>query len=289
MRSRTFRLAPALVAFLVIAACPRASHAADSTAVLRSFAAEPVAGETPVRLERTKRHRDKPPTLRFLRANRDFIRLSLDRTRQLALTRDARPLAVDPRFLDYPRMLASVLGARDSVALADDALRRRELFESVTQLGQLEAQLDLLDRLLADQRSRLGVLQANFTGQQRTALLVVASGYPTGAAIERVSVQLEDGDTLVVELTDEQRAALERGAAVQLFHGFAEPREQDVRVAIDGAAWPAGDAAWVHLDPARARLTVLRLDLSGVQGGTGVTGIRASTWLHEARPTGPGS
>lgn len=284
---RTLSLRAALVLFAALALAP-AGRAADSTTVIRSFAAEPVTGETPVKLERTKRHRDKPPTLRFLRANRDFIRLSLDRTRQLALARDESPLAVDPRFLDYPRMLASVLGARDSVALADDALRRRELFESVTQLGQLEAQLDLLDRLLADQRSRLGVLQANFTGQQRTALLVVASGYPTGATISRVSVQLEDGDTLSVELSDEQRAALERGAAVQIFHGFAEPREQDVRVGIDGAAWPGGDAAWVHLDPTRDRLTVLRLDLSGVQGGTGVGGIRASTWLHEARPAGSG-
>lgn len=282
--SASLRLALAL---LVLGAMP--ALAADSTTVLRSFAAEPVTGETPVRIERMKPRKEKPPTLRFLRANRDFIRLSLDRTRELALASNASPLAVDPRFLDYPRMLANVLQARDSVALADDALRRRELFESVTQLGQLEAQLDLLDRLLADQRSRLGVLQANFTGQQRTALLVVASGYPTGAAVSRVSVQLEDGDTLSVELSDEQRAALERGAAVQIFHGFAEPREQDVRVGIGGSAWPSGDAGWVHLDPTRDRLTVLRLDLSGVQSANGITGVRASTWLHEARPAGSGS
>jgi hypothetical protein len=284
---RPIRLAVALA--LLVAAPVFAESAPDPAAAVPSFAAEPVTGETVVRVEKLKPKRPKHESLRFLKANRDFIRLCLDRTREQAEQRPASPLAVDARFLDYPRLLAGVLAARDSVLLADEALRRRELFESITQLGQLEAQLDQLGRMLADQRARMGVLQANFTGQQRTALLIVASGYPTGTSVERVSVQIDEGDTLTIALSEVERLALERGAAVQLFHGFAEPREQDVRVALGGASWPAEDAGWVRLEPVRDRLTVLRLDLSRVQPSTGASGIRAGTWLHDARPDGSGS
>jgi hypothetical protein len=70
---------------------------------------------------------------------------------------------------------------------------------------------------------------------------------------------------------------------VQIFHGFVEPREQVVEVAITGNRWPAGDAGYVTLDPARDRLTLLRLDLSTLRSDQGVPSIQANTWLHDAR------
>jgi hypothetical protein len=70
---------------------------------------------------------------------------------------------------------------------------------------------------------------------------------------------------------------------VQIFHGFVEPREQVVEVAITGERWPAGDTGFVTLDPARDRLTLLRLDLSSVQPERGAASIQANTWLHDAR------
>jgi hypothetical protein len=127
------------------------------------------------------------------------------------------------------------------------------------------------------------VLQEDFTGRQMTALVVVLSGYPATSPVSRVSITLEDGDTLTVPLTDEHRAALQKGGVVQVFHGFIEPREQVVEVAIAGERWPAGDPGFVTLDPARDRLTLLRLDLSTVRPEGGAASIQASTWLHDAR------
>ncbi len=268
---------------------PRLRAAAGALAALAALV--PLAGApsparaqepAPVTVERERPRKEKLPTLRFLKENRDFIRARYDLMRQKpgGGTGDAGDL--DPRFLAYQEMLRDALAARDSVAAADDSLARRQLLASITELGGLEQQLDLMDRLLAAQRTRLGVLQADFTGRQQTALLVVLSGYPAGATVERVSVTLEDGDTLTVALTDEHRASLRQGGVVQVFHGFVEPREQAVEVAIAGDRWPAGDAGYLTLDPARDRLTLLRLDLSTVQPARGAASIQAQTWLHDA-------
>lgn len=253
--------------------------------LLASGAAPELAAQTaePVTVERVRPKKEKHPTLRFLKENRDFIRARYDLLRQKPGGDRGDAGEVDPRFLAYQEMLRDLFAARDSVGAADDSLQRRQLLASITELGRLEDQLDLMDRLLADQRTRLGVLQEDFTGRQMTALVVVLSGYPAEAALSRVSVTLEDGDTLTVPLTDEHRAALRKGGVVQVFHGFIEPREQVVEVAIAGERWPAGDPGFVTLDPARDRLTLLRLDLSTVRPEGGAASIQASTWLHDAR------
>ena len=262
-------------------------RALELSAALLALAASPLPSraetETEVRVERVRPHVDKHVTLRFLRENRDFLRAALDRTREKTVTRDAEAASVDPRFLAYRELMAQVMAAHDSVALAEEARQRRDLLRSVTQLGELETQLDLLDRQLAEQRVRLGVLQRDFTGDQRTALAVVLIGYPQDVVLSQVALNLDDGSTLTVPLSADQRDALRKGGAVQIFHGFVEPREQVVQVALAGERGPAGDAGYVTLEPPRDRLTLLRLDLSAVHAREGATAIHASTWLNDAR------
>lgn len=237
--------------------------------------------EVEVKVERVRPKREKLPTLQFLKQNRDFIRARFDLLRSTRRERRGGAAEIDPRYLAYSKMVAEILAAGDSVSAADDARQRLELLASITELGRLEAQLDLMDKTLAAQRVRLGILQEDFTGHQQTALIVVLSGYPKGAAIESLAVTLEDGARVAVTLSAEQREALQRGGVLQVFHGFVEPREQTVEVSLGGGGWRSGDAGYVTLEPARNRITLLRLDLSGAQPGEGAASIEARTWLHE--------
>jgi hypothetical protein len=271
--------------------CPRAravrpGAAAVALALLALVAFSPVAratDETEVRVERVRPQTEKHPTLRFLRENIDFIRAALDRTRQKAISRDADAERIDPRFLAYQELIARVMTDHDSVAVAQETQRRRDLLRSVTELGDLESQLDQFDRLLVTQRDRLAILQHDFTGDQRTALAVVLSGLPATVPLTQVALTLDDGSVLSVPLTAVQRDALRQGGAVQIFHGFVEPREQVVQVSLAADGGSAGDAGFITLDPARDRLTLLRLDLSALHAGGGAPDIHATTWLNDAQ------
>ncbi|HYM82495.1 MAG TPA: hypothetical protein VEY91_13920 [Candidatus Limnocylindria bacterium] len=244
---------------------------------------------TSVKLERIKPKKEKHATLQFLKDNRDFIRARFDLLRQQPVERQLAAAEIDPRYLGYRDMLASILAAKDSVAAAEDARQRRDLLASVTDLGDLESQLDLMERQLGQQRERLGVLQKDFTGDQQTALVVVVSGYPKDVALSEIAITLEDGDTLSVPLSAEQQTSLRQGGVVQVFHGFVEPREQIIEVGVTSDQWPSGDSGFLTLEPMRDRLTFLRLDLSTVIPVGGAVSISASTWLHDARiPSGDG-
>lgn len=273
-RSTWARLGPALLAALACATL-------GAGAAVR---ADEPTGETvtDVRIERVRPKHEKRPTLTFLKENRDFIRQRFDRLREKPVERRLNAEAIDPRFLTYRDLLARIGGGADSLRVAEEARGRRDLFQSITQLGDLEAQLDLMERLLAEQRSRLGVLQANFTGDQRTALVVVLSGAPASVAPSAIALTLEGGPPLTVPLTDEQRQSLSRGGVVQVFHGFVEPREQVVELALAGDRWPTGGPGYLTLEPARDRLSFLRLDLSGATAEQGAPSLHASTWLHDA-------
>jgi hypothetical protein len=270
----TSPLAAARMASLLLVAAVLASHAPAAHA----------QAATAVRVERIKPKKPKHETLRFLKENRDFIRARFDLLRVEPSDRREVAEAIDPEYLAYPQMLAKIMSAKDSVAFADDSLKRKDLLASIADLSKLEKQLDLMDQLLADQRGRLGILQDNFTGHQHTALVVVVSGDPTDVDVSEVSVTIEDGSKVTVPLGIEERESLKRGGIVQVFHGFVEPREQVVEVTITGTPWPSGDAGYVTLDPTRDRLTFLRLDLSAVRSARGAAGIQASTWLHDTRP-----
>lgn len=240
-------------------------------------------GVTTVEVERVRPKKPRVETLRFLKENRDFIRARFDALRLKSVERAGEAVAVDPRFLRYPELLAAALASHDSVRTMDDAWKRRELMASITELGGLEAQLDRLEQLLAAQRLRLGILQDDFTGDQRTALIVVVSGQPAGTPLDSVTVALEDGSRLEVPLHPGERESLAAGGVVQVFHGFVEPREQVVEIAIAGSAWPAGTRGFVTLEPVRDRLMLLRLDLNRMDAANGAGGIEASTWLHETK------
>jgi hypothetical protein len=244
---------------------------------------------TDVRLELVKPAREKPPTMRFLKANRAFIRGRYDVTHEHPVDSKNEALAVDPRFLAYQRLLASVNAGRDTVAADDAAARQREYLARVGELADLESQMDRMERMLAEQRDRLGVVQADFTGHPMTELIVVASGDPGVSAPATLSVALESGDTVVTALSDEQRRTLARGGVVELYRGFVEPREQTLELTLTGGAWPASDHGWLNLDPPRDHITLVRFDLTTAQPATGVAGIKASTWLHDGRlPAGNG-
>jgi len=232
---------------------------------------------TEVKVERVKPKHDEHPTLRFLKENRDFIRARFDLLREKTRTRKGDAADIDPRFLAYQKMLGEIQAAKESVVVANSQQQRLELFASITQLGALESRLDVMERLLGEQRARLGVLQADFTGDQRTALLVVVTGHPADATLAGIGVALDDREALSVSLSPEQCATLRRGGSVEVFHGFVEPREQVIKVSVTGDRWPAGEAGYATLDPTRDHLTLLRLDLSGMDAGRGAPSIQAST------------
>lgn len=237
---------------------------------------------TAVKVERVRPEREKAPTLRFLRENVDFIRAQFDRLREKPVDQKALATDLDPRLLNYTRLLAEALASRDTVGAAEDARSRQHLLESIAQLGSLEEQLDLMERHLEKQRVRLAYLEDDFTGQQQTALMLVLSGYPKDLAVNEVTVTLDDGAPIHVALSAEQCESLRRGGVVELFHGFAEPRDQVVEIQLGAAGQGAGDPGYVTLSPMRDRLTFLRFDLSNVQPAQGGASVRASTWLHEA-------
>lgn len=262
-------LGAALLAALLAAA---AGRALASTAV-----AEDPEHAVQVKVERVAPAREKLPSLRFLRDNLDFLRGRQDLLREKPVKGHGEPEAVNPRFLDYRRLLLEARTSGDSTQLAADSTGRIQLLASITQLGTLESQLDLLERQLAAQRTRLGVLQADFTGRQRTALIVVLSGVSGAATPNAVELTLDDGPTVSVPLSAEERQSLAKGGVVQLFHGFVEPREQVVAVRLAGDAWPAG-RGYLTLEPERDALTLLRLDLAAPSPAAGVTALAASSW-----------
>jgi hypothetical protein len=265
---------PALALVLALAISPPA---------LARAAATPSETITEVRVERVRPHPARLATLRFLKANRDFIRSRYDAVREQPVAGRGGAVAVDPRFLAYQELLAAVTSARDTVARDDAAARQREYLARVGELADLEAQLDRMERLLAEQRGRLAVVQADFTGHPLTELVVVASGDPGAAAPATVALALETGDTLVTTLTDTQRATLARGGAIELYRGFIEPRAQVLDLALAGGAWTEARHGYLSLDPPRDRITVVRLDLAHATPAAGIDGVRAAVWLHDGR------
>lgn len=235
---------------------------------------------TRVKVESVKPTKTKYPTLRFLRENQDFIRARLDLLRQTGREQGTNAESIDPRFLGYQQMMKETLAAQDSVAAVKDAHERMTLLNSITEIAGLEAQLDVMDSLLAAQRDRLGILQEDFTGNQTTALIVLLSGYSSKTGLTEIAVRVEEGITVRVPVTAELQKTLQGGGIAQIYHGFLEPRDQVIEVAVKGKPWPAGKSGFVSLIPTRNRLTFLRLDLSTLNS-TGPSSLLATTWLHE--------
>lgn len=272
-----FSLVPARIGALLLtllASFPvSVSAAAPASAPL-----DPGVQVAEIEVQRVKPARPKLPMLRFLNANRDYLRAELDRLRPKLVNVNGGAGAIDPRFLRYGEMIAAAHAAGDSAAVVDSARAGRELFASVTELGGLEAELDQLDRALADQRDRLALLQSDFTGDQRTSLAVVLSGWPGDSPSLAITLTLDDGTRESVSLSPEQRDALRAGGAVQVLHRLIEPRDQLFAVEFGAAAAPG----WLELDPVRDRLNLLRLDLSRLAAGDAAS-VAATTWVLDDR------
>ena len=264
------------------AAAPAATRADSGAALVPPGTISALPAGVEVRVEPVRPEKESLPTLRFLRENLGLLQEQLRRPRDASGQRRAGAADLDPRLFDYSRLVAEARASRDTVGAAEDARARQHLLESIAQLGALESQLDLMEHQLEKQRIRLAYLEDDFTGRQQTALTLVLSGYPKDLAVDEVTVTVGGAAPLHVALSPEQCAALRRGGVVELFHGFAEPRDQVIEVSLGAAGSPIGNPGYVTLSPMRDRLTFLRFDLSNVQPAQGGASVRASTWLHEA-------
>jgi hypothetical protein len=267
---------------------PKPAQAPSPAQPLAPLPATPVLGE-PVELqdlppeqlevERVQAKKPKLVTLRFLRENREFLRAQLD---QLRLVRrddlEGEAGLLDPRFAMYREMLQQLNAARDTVRAEQESLQRREVLQSVTELGGLEAQLDLMEKLLADESARLARLEADFVGRQQTALVVLVRGCPAGATPAELLLT-EEGQTVRVPMSADQWAALRKGGIAQIYHAFIEPREHVLEVALSGEGWPARTAHSLSLEPSRDRLTFLELDLAAASPAQPSPDIRSSLWV----------
>ena len=261
-----------------------AAAAADSAASAPGpvVKATPPAAVTTVSVERERPVREKLPTVQFLRANRDFIRARFDRLRLESHDAHAGAGDIDPRFLAYRRLLAEIAASKDSVARASDARERQGVFTSVEDLAALERELDEMERQLDTQRARLGVLQADFAGRQRTELDLVITGGTLAGRVDSVRVTLEDGTSVSSTLSETQRGSLQHGGALEVFCGLVEPREQVIEIALMGEGWSGTGHGFLSIEPARDRLTFLKLDLSQAKPALGIASLTASTWLLDA-------
>jgi hypothetical protein len=236
-----------------------------------------------VRVERIKPGKERLATLRFLKENRDFIRARFDLLRERTLEVRAGAESVDPRFLAYREMLAAAMAGADSAAALAERQERTRLLASIRELGDLEDRLDRLEDLLDGQFVRLAEIEADFTGRQRTELIVLVRGTPSPSAGEIV-IAVEGAPLQRVSIDPAQQAALADGGVMQVFHAAVEPREQTLELTLGGDAWAAAPAGWLTLTPERDRLTLLEIDLSGAAPADGGAGVRARAWRHVPVP-----
>ncbi len=266
-------------AFLCVFAC-----ATFFTALRPDFA---VSGENPagdststvetIEVKRAEHKEPKHPSLRFLKDNRVFLRAQLDLLRLQTTRRAGDAELLDGRFLMLQEMAAAIAAARDTVDAERELTARRELLKSVTELAELEAQLDLMDKLLADERQRLLRLETDFIGRQETALVILIRGF-SGKHVPASIMLGEENDVVRVDLTPEQRTSLEQGGIAQVYHEFVEPREHAFLVSFTGDAWEQSQPVSVVVDAVRDRLTFLELDLTHLDREREGFVILTSTW-----------
>jgi hypothetical protein len=213
-----------------------------------------------VRVERAESER--PETLRFLGENREFFRARLDLLRVTLGPRHGSASEIDPRYLRWQEMLAANETARDSTALGEEWIRRRELMQSVEDLLALEETMDGMESMLDAQAGRLARLEEDFTGAQSTALVVLLTGVPTSPPPTEISLVDPDGEDWIVDLDADTRLALERGGTVELLHRLVEPRPHRLEVRLAGDGWDDAGPFALAVEPTRDRMTFVELDLA---------------------------
>ena len=247
------------------------------------FAMTPPAASqtsTPVKVETVKPKKEKIPSLHFLKENRDFFRGRMDVIRQTPHDVDNAVVSVDERFLAYERMLADLIAARDTLTIERVAEAERTFLASVTELGELEAHLDLLQQVLGEQEERLWMLQEDFLGRQTTALVVVMRGLPSDPP-DAVHITDGYGENVRIDLSPVQKTSLVQGGILQIFHNFVEPRVQTWEFSFTGGKWTTDDKAFLSFEPTRNKMTFLELDLADASPKNGAASIRTSAWVHD--------
>jgi hypothetical protein len=232
-----------------------------------------------IEVKRSETKDPKHPSLQFLRDNRTFLRSQLDRLRQTRQTFSNDAQTLDDRLLRLQELSNAIAAARDTVGDRDAALAERTILENVTDLGDLVAELAMMEQLLVDHRQRLLVLEEDFLGRQETSLVILLRGLGGGDAPEAILLG-EDDNVLRIELTPEQRASLEQGGIAQLYHEFVEPREHVFEVSFTGGSWVNAPPISVTIETARDRLTFLELDASRLDRGEVASGVATSVWYR---------
>jgi hypothetical protein len=163
-----------------------------------------------IEVKRAKSKDSKHPTLRFLKDNRVFLRARLDElSLQVTRTRTDDAELVDERWLRLKEMSEAIAAARDTVRATQDISSERELLTSVMELGKLEAELNLMEQILAEQRQRLLQLEEDFLGHQESALVILIKGL-SGKDVPTSVILQEDSDVTRVGLTELDLSRLDR-------------------------------------------------------------------------------
>jgi hypothetical protein len=239
------------------------------------------AVETVVEVERVEHEKPEHPTLRFLGENRDFFRARLDdlRVRESALRR-LQAQGIDPRILDFQRMLEEIRAARDTASAGDERARARALLQSVQDLAALEHEMDRMEKLLDEQEARLARIAEDFVGEQKTTLVVVLTGVPGRGSPKTVILGTEDGDAAHIGLSEPDRLSLAAGGATELLHELVEPRRQTLAISLQGDGWTQAAPWEVVVEPERDRITFLELDLDGVDPADPGADVATRTWTR---------
>ncbi|NNF06504.1 MAG: hypothetical protein HKN21_07065, partial [Candidatus Eisenbacteria bacterium] len=225
------------------------------------LAAPPHAIEVDV--ERTKIKKQKLATLKFLNANKDFIRGRLDALRE-SVKEDGWSQEVDARYFRYHQMIADMQAKKDSVAALEDSVTREELMESILELAEVLETLDAIEGALDESQARLEQLEADFVERQKTALVVLISGELPEMHPEGFVLTNEYGDSTTVTLNTARTAVLESGGVAELLHNFVEARPQTWEIHLQGLGWEHEPVASLRIHPAPNDITFLELDLTEV-------------------------
>jgi len=233
---------------------------------------------TTTEVERANPQEKVHTSLRFLHDNRVFIRSELDRLQVLTIFNSQGEAAIlDDRLLRLQELADAIAAARDTVDVEASATARRGLLASVTELGDLEKQLGLMEALVVDHRQRLQILEADFLGQQETALVILVRGLPDHNRPAGMTI-VEENERHTVPLTSGQQNSLAQGGVAQVFHRYVEPRDHVYTVAFDGEAWRDMAPIEISVSALRDRITFLELDLTNLAPDSPGSGLQAKVW-----------